>query len=93
MVGYLFLFNIFIIGLIIFVLIKNINNKKIKNIILIAPIVLSAILYFSIMLLTSDLPPYACDGAALMGILISFVFLGIGILVNIINVIHLIKRR
>lgn len=75
------------------ILLINIFNKKAKYIILIGPFVLAGILYLSIFALTEDLPPDVCDGGALMGILISFVLIAIGILVNIINILHLVLTR
>ena len=90
MTGYLMLIGIIATTIAIIVLMKNINNKKTKYVILIGPFVLAGILYHSIFFLTKNLPPYACDGAALMGLLISYIFLGMGILFNIINLLHLL---
>lgn len=71
---------------------KNIdmNNKRHKYMVLLGPFILGGILYLSIFLLTKDIPPGVCDGAAILGILFSFILIGIGILINIINIIYLI---
>lgn len=86
-----YLIQIGIIGTLFlaFILMKNIDNKKTKYVILIGPFILGGLIYFSIMLLTRNTPPDACDGAGLLGILISFLLFGMGILFNIINIFRL----
>lgn len=64
-------------------LIKNINNKRIKYWILIVPFVLAGVLYIGIALMSKVMPPNVCDGAALIGIFVSFISLGMGIVFNI----------
>lgn len=89
MIDRLILIGIVVTTYIIILLLKNRNNKIAKYVILIGPFILSGILYHSIFLLTKDMSPYECDGAALFGILISFILLGMGILFNLIYLLHL----
>lgn len=88
MMKYSALLGIIIIVFVSTLLIIGINNKKRRYVILIGPFILAGMLYFSIFLLTKDMPPNVCDGGALMGLLISFVFLAIGVLLNIINILY-----
>ncbi len=74
----------------VFLLSKNRDKKKIKGLILIGPFVLGGGLYLTILLLTANMPAHTCDGAAIIGILLSFIFLGIGILVNLVNILYLL---
>ena len=94
MIRYLILIGAGITIFVTIMLKKNINNKKTKYVILIGPFVLGGLLYLSIFSLTKNMPPNTCDGAALFGILISYVFFCMGILFNLINILHLaIKHR
>lgn len=96
MTRYLMLIGIIVNIFVITLLIYNISNKKTKYIILVGPFVLAGILYLSIFLLTKDISPYECDGAPLFGIFVSFMLFGMGILLNITNILHLAfanKRR
>lgn len=68
-----------------FASIKDKDFKNLKYIILIGPFIIGAILYGSVFILTKDIPVDACDGGALMGLLISYIFIGIGILLNLGN--------
>lgn len=72
---------------------KNKDNKRIKYIILFTPLIGGLLLYGSIFYLTKDLSPDACDGGALMGILFSFILIGMGVLLNLINILCLIIKK
>lgn len=76
-----------------FIFIRNKDAKRLKSIILFAPLILGAIMYGSIFYLTKDMPPDVCDGGALMGILISFILIGMGLLLNFINISYLIINK
>ena len=87
--------NLMLIGIVItmslaIILMKNINNKRHKYIILFGPFILACILYLNIFLLTKNMPPDSCDGAALLGILFSFILIGVGILLNLVNIAYLV---
>lgn len=70
------------------ILVKNKKNKKLKSMILIIPFALAGVIYLSIMLLTKDMSPEVCDGAAIVGILFSFILIGMGLLLNLVNIIY-----
>lgn len=89
----LMLIGIIMTVLIFFAYIKDKNLKDIKYIILIGPFILGGIIYGSVLFLTRDIPSDACDGGALMGILLSFIFIGMGILINLANIIHLLIKN
>ena len=87
--------NLILIGIVVtmflaIILMRNINNKRHKYIILFGPFILACILYLSIFLLTKNMPPDACDGAALLGILFSFILIGVGVLLNLVNIAYLV---
>jgi Na+/melibiose symporter-like transporter len=89
--------NLILIGIVITMFLAiilmrniNINNKRHKYIILFSPFILACILYLSIFLLTKNMPPDACDGAALLGILFSFILIGVGVLLNLVNIAYLV---
>ena len=90
MTRHLILIGIISTILLVIILIKKVNNKKFKYIVLTSPFVLAGILYSSIFLLTKDMTPDMCDGAALLGILFSFILIGIGILLNLTNMLYLL---
>lgn len=87
-----------IIGLIILIVLfytlkRNIKNTKIKWIILLCPLLLGILIYLSMLLLTKNISPDACDGAALVGVFFSFILIGIGIIINIINIVYILIRN
>jgi len=91
MTKYLMLIGIPITIFITVLLKKNINNKKVKYIMLVSPFALAGILYLGVVLITKNMPPDVCDGAAIIGIIISFLLLGMGIVLNLINIVfHLV---
>lgn len=92
MTKYLMLISI-AITFIAILLIKNINNKKVRYAILISPFVLASILYLGIIYISKTMPPDACDGAVLMGMILLFLLLGMGIVLNVVNLLHSILKR
>ena len=90
MTKYLMLTGALVTIFVAILLIKNINNKRIKYWILIVPFVLAGVLYIGIALMSKIMPPNVCDGAALIGIFVSFISLGMGIVFNLINILHLV---
>lgn len=90
MTKYLMLTGALVTIFVAILLIKNINNKRIKYWILIVPFVLAGVLYIGIALMSKVMPPNVCDGAALIGIFVSFISLGMGIVFNLINILHLV---
>lgn len=90
--------NLMLIGIIgavflFFAFIKGKDFNSLKYIILIGPFAIGGIIYGSIFLLTKDMPSDVCDGGALMGLLLAFMFIGLGILINIGNVVYLIIKN
>lgn len=61
--------------------------------ILTAPFLLAGILYLGIILVFKTLPPYICDGVALIGVLISFILFGIGVMLNLVNLLHRLLKQ
>ena len=76
-----------------FTYIKDKDFNSLKYIVLIGPFVMGGIIYGSIFLLTKDMPPDVCDGGALMGMLLAFMFIGLGILMNVGNIVYLIIKN
>jgi len=93
MIKYLMIISIIIAMIIAILLKRNINNKNVKYAILVTPFVLASILYFGISLVSKIMPSNACDGIVIIGIFISFVLLGIGVIFNLINIFHLVMKH
>lgn len=93
MTNILMLFGMILSVFVTILFMRNIDNKKTKYVILIVPFIIAIILYSSVLLLTKNMQPGVCDGAALMGMFISFVFFGMGLLFNLINIFHLVLFR
>lgn len=90
--------NLILIGIIgavflFFALIKGKDFKSLKYIILIGPFVIGAIIYGSIFILTKNMSPDVCDGGALMMVLLAFMFIGLGILINLAYLVHWIINK
>lgn len=89
----LIIISIIILTILIYTLMRNIGDIKTRMIILLSPLLLGILGYLSVFLLTKDIPPDVCDGGALMGLLFSFVLIGIGIILNIANIIYILIRK
>lgn len=79
-----------------FFIMKNINKistKKAKTIILAGPFILGGAIYLGISLFTKNASPESCDGEALMGILLSFLLFGMGLILNFVNMFQLVLDK
>jgi len=93
MTRYLMLIGMLITIFAVILLIKSKNNKKSRYAILISPFVLAGILYLGIVYISKTMPPDTCDGAVLTGMILVFILLGMGVVLNLINLLHLVLTR
>lgn len=85
------------------ILITLLSNGKIdmkyKNLIFLSPLLVGILLYLALIVFDwlliklNIIPPYGCDGGALFIVMISFLLIGIGLLINIPRFIIYLKER
>lgn len=89
------LFQLALVGLIIlsYLLSRKRENPRFRWAISSIPLLSGLIAYLAIFLFTKDMPADACDGGAILGILLSFILIGMGLVLSIINIIYSLVKK